>query len=88
LGKTSAIRSAKANKLAEPIAVLKSWDYESRIDSVPTTLFMLYFEQLQRVNREREDAAIGRSPVCPTTLGEQLNKIDAAQRKSRLLSAF
>ncbi|MDQ3750708.1 MAG: penicillin acylase family protein [Acidobacteriota bacterium] len=67
--------AAKANKLAEPIAVLKSWDYESRIDSVPTTLFMLYFEQLRRINNERIP-----QQTDETTLGERLNKIDAAAK--------
>jgi acyl-homoserine-lactone acylase len=72
--------AAKANQLAEPIAVLKSWDYESRIDSVPTTLFMLYFEQLQRINRERNAQQSDDAPTAPTMLGEQLNKIDAAAK--------
>ncbi len=72
--------AAKANKLAEPIAVLKSWDYDSRIDSVPTTLFMLYFEQLQRINRERAATQTANPTLAPTTLGEQLNKIDAAAK--------
>jgi penicillin amidase len=72
--------AAKANKLTEPIAVLKSWDYNSQIDSVPTTLFMLYFEQLQRVNRERATQRTDDAPLAPTTLSEQLNKIDAAAK--------
>ncbi len=72
--------AAKANKLAEPITVLKSWDYNSRIDSVPTTLFMLYFEQLQRVNRERIAQRTGNATLAPTMLGEQLNKIDTATK--------
>jgi penicillin amidase len=72
--------AVKANKFAEPIAVLKSWDYDSRIDSVPTTLFMLYFEQLQRVNRERNAQRTDDAPNAPMTLGEQLNKIDAAAK--------
>ncbi|MDQ3321243.1 MAG: penicillin acylase family protein [Acidobacteriota bacterium] len=70
--------AARASKIAEPITVLKSWDYNSRIDSVPTTLFMLYFEQLQRINRERathrEDNAVR------TMLSEQLNEIDSAAK--------
>jgi penicillin amidase len=72
--------AAKADKLAEPIAVLKSWDYESRIDSVPTTLFMLYFEQLQRVNRERNAQQTDNTTLAPTTLGERLSKIDGAAK--------
>jgi acyl-homoserine lactone acylase PvdQ len=72
--------AAKANKLAEPITALKSWDYNSRIDSVPTTLFILYFEQLQRINRERITQRTDDAPLAPTTLGEQLNKIDAAAK--------
>jgi acyl-homoserine lactone acylase PvdQ len=72
--------AAKAGKLAEPIAVLKSWDYDSRIDSVPTTLFMLYFEQLQRANRERAAQRTDDVVAAPMTLGEQLNKIDAAAK--------
>jgi acyl-homoserine-lactone acylase len=55
---------AKANKLAEPIAVLKSWDYDSKIDSVPTTLFMLYFEQLQRINCERTAQPTDDAPLA------------------------
>lgn len=72
----------KASKFAEPMAVLKSWDYNSRIDSVPTTLFMLYFEQLQRINRERVAAqqTDDAPPVAPTMLIEQLNKIDPAAK--------
>ncbi|MCA1622376.1 MAG: penicillin acylase family protein [Acidobacteria bacterium] len=70
--------AAKANKLVEPIAVLKSWDYNSQTNSVPTTLFMLYFEQLQRVNRERAAQRTDDAPIAPQTLAEQLNKIDAA----------
>lgn len=72
--------AAKANKLAEPIAVLKSWDYNSRIDSVPTTLFMLYFEQLRRINNERTLQQTDNTTLAPTTLGERLNKIDAAAK--------
>ncbi len=79
-GKLRQTDAAKANKLAEPIAVLKSWDYDSRIDSVPTTLFMLYFEQLQRINRERTAQQMEDAIYAPTTLGEQLNKIDAAAK--------
>lgn len=71
---------AKAKKLAEPFAALKSWDYESRVDSVPTTLFMLYFEQLQRVNRERAARQADDNQTEPTTLSEQLKKIDAAAK--------
>lgn len=69
-------RQNDADKLAKPIAALKSWDYDSRIDSVPTTLFMLYFEQLQRVNRERQS----NESTAPTMLIEQLNKIDSSAK--------
>ena len=72
--------AGKANKFAEPIAVLKSWDYNSRIDSVPTTLFIVYFEQLQRTNRERAAQQTDNTTLAPTTLGERLNKIDAAAK--------
>ncbi len=72
--------AAKVNKLAEPIAVLKSWDYDGKIDSVPTTLFMLYFEQLQRINRERTEQPADDAPLAPSPLGEQLNKIDSAAK--------
>ncbi len=72
--------ASKAGKLAEPISVLKSWDYTSRIDSVGTTLFMLYFEQLQRVNRERSARQTENSTPVPTMLGEQLKTIDAAAK--------
>ncbi len=70
---------ARAKKLAEPIAALKSWDYESRIDSVPATLFTLYFEQLQRVNSERKTRAADDNQSA-TTLAEQLNKLDDAAK--------
>ncbi len=79
-GKLQQADAAKANKLAEPITVLKSWDYESRIDSVPTTLFILYFEQLQRVNREQTTRQSNDVKSSPTTLAEQLNKIDRAAK--------
>ncbi len=72
--------AGKANKLSEPVAALKSWDYESRVDSVPTTLFMLYFEQLQRVNRERAARQADDDQSTPMTLGEQLNKIDSGAK--------
>jgi penicillin amidase len=72
--------AAKANKLAEPIAALRSWDHDSRIDSVPTTLFMLYFEQLQRANREQTTRPSNDIQPASTTLGEQLNKIDTATK--------
>ncbi|MBA3634632.1 MAG: penicillin acylase family protein [Acidobacteria bacterium] len=72
--------ASKAGKLAEPISVLKSWDYTSRIDSVGTTLFMLYFEQLQRVNRERSARQTENSTAVPTMLSEQLKTIDAAAK--------
>ncbi|HEX8288431.1 MAG TPA: penicillin acylase family protein [Pyrinomonadaceae bacterium] len=78
--KSRQTQTEKASKLAEPIAVLKSWNYESRIDSVPTTLFMLYFEQLQRANRERAARQTDDNQTAPATLGEQLNKIDAAAK--------
>lgn len=71
---------ARARKLAEPIAALKSWDYESRIDSVPATLFTLYFEQLQRVNSERKTRAADDNQSATTTLAEQLNKLDDAAK--------
>jgi penicillin amidase len=75
---------ANSDKLAEPVAALKAWDYESRIDSVPTTLFMLYFEQLQRLNREQRTRQSDDDQSVPTTLVEQLNKINAAAK----LTAF
>ncbi len=70
----------RANKLSEPVAVLKSWNYESRVDSIPTTLFMLYFEQLQRVNRERAARQTDDNQPAPTPLADQLNRIDAATK--------
>jgi acyl-homoserine lactone acylase PvdQ len=76
--------AAKASKIAEPIAILKSWDYQSRIDSVPTALFMLYFEQLQRVNRERAARRTNDATSARTMLSEQLNEIDSAAK----LAAF
>lgn len=72
--------AAKAGKLAEPVTVLKSWDYNSRIDSVPTTLFMLYFEQLLGINRERARRQSNDIPNTPMTLAEQLNKVDPATK--------
>jgi len=75
--------AAKANKLAEPIAVLKSWDYESRIDSVPTTIFILYFERLRRIDDERI-AGQTDNPTLAPTFDERLNKIEAGAK----LTAF
>jgi penicillin amidase len=72
--------AAKAGKLAEQITVLKTWDYTSRIDSVGATLFMLYFEQLQRLNRERAARQTENSTSVPTMLGQQLKTIDAATK--------
>ena len=72
--------AGRAKKLSEPMAALKSWDYDSRVDSVPTTLFMLYFEQLQRVNRERAPRQADDNQPVPMTLGEQLNKIDSGAK--------
>jgi len=72
--------AGRAKKLSEPMAALKSWDYDSRVDSVPTTLFMLYFEQLQRVNRERAARQADDNQPAPMTLGEQLNKIDSGAK--------
>ncbi len=69
--------AGRAGKLAEQMTVLKSWDYDSRIDSVPTTLFMLYFEQLQRVNRERAARLEPGEQTVRLTLIEQLNQIDS-----------
>lgn len=43
----------KANKFSEPLNALVSWDYVAHIDSIPTTVFMMYFEQLQRANQEQ-----------------------------------
>ncbi len=77
--KISESDAVKAKKLFEPITALRTWNYESRIDSVPTTLFMLYFEQLQRVNRERTTSQTDDNQPTPP-LTEQLNKIDAATK--------
>jgi len=80
--------AAKANKFAEPIAVLKSWDYNSRIDSVPTTLFMLYFDQLERINRERVAQQTDNTALVPTLVVERLNKIDAATKMTAFEKAL
>ncbi|MBX7172460.1 MAG: penicillin acylase family protein [Pyrinomonadaceae bacterium] len=60
----------KTAKYSEPLEFLKNWDYESKIDSIPTTLFMLYFEQLQRANQEL------RNRNTQITLAEQLAALD------------
>ena len=49
------VDSDRAEKLAEPLAALVSWNYEATIDSIPTTVFMMYFEQLQRANRQNNE---------------------------------
>lgn len=73
--------SARAGKLSEPLNSLKSWDFNSRIDSVPTTLFMFYFEQLLRLNRERNSRmTTGNNQGTPRTLDEQLKELDAASK--------
>jgi acyl-homoserine lactone acylase PvdQ len=66
----------KAARLKEPISALKAWDYNSRIDSVPTTLFLLYFDQLLSINRERARLAANDNSTIRITLAEQLNKIE------------
>lgn len=70
----------KGEKLAEPISALKSWDYKSRIDSVPTTVFLLYFEQLLNLNRERIRSQADENSNAPTPLAEQLKKIESAAK--------
>lgn len=72
--------SAQVEKIAEPVRVLKAWDFRSRIDSIPTTLFILYFEQLLNINRERISNQATDNTNAPTTLAEQLNKIDPASK--------
>jgi acyl-homoserine-lactone acylase len=68
---------AKAAKFVEPVNALKLWDYKSRIDSVPTTLFMLYFQQLQQANRDRIARQPTSNQTIPRTLDEQLKDLDA-----------
>jgi acyl-homoserine-lactone acylase len=69
--------SDQAGKFSEPLAVLAGWDYESSIDSVPTTLLMLYFEQLQRTNQERNARQTENNQSATRTLFEQLKDLDA-----------
>ncbi len=71
---------AKAERLNEPITSLRAWDYNSRIDSVPTTLFMLYFEQLQRIMRERTVRLSPTERQSRPVLNDQLNEADAESR--------
>jgi penicillin amidase len=69
--------SSKAQKFAEPVNSLSSWNYESTINSIPTTLFMLYFEQLQRANQQRNSQQSSDNQTTPRTLEEQLKSLDA-----------
>lgn len=65
----------QAAKFSEPLNVLRSWDYKSGVDSVPTTLFMMYFEQLQRANQEarRSDNNLSAAKTLP----EQIKELSA-----------
>lgn len=72
--------AGKAGRYADPIAALKSWNYESKIDSVATTLFMQYFEQLRRVQSERIARRTENAAFVPATLGERLSKLDDAAK--------
>lgn len=65
--------AGKAAKLSGPLNALGAWDFTSRIDSVPTTLFILYFENLTRANQERNARPAG-------TLEEQLKALDAESK--------
>ena len=80
--------AAKAEKIAQPVSVLKTWDYRSRIDSVPTTLFILYFEQLQNINRERLRNQTNDNQSPPPTLAEQLSKIEPASKFTAFVKAL
>lgn len=65
----------KTAQYSEPLSVLSAWDYKADVNSVPTTLFMLYFEQLQRANQEARRAGDNQSTA--RTLPEQLKELSA-----------
>jgi acyl-homoserine-lactone acylase len=51
--KLKAVDGARAAKLADVIAELKSWDNVSTIDSKPMTLFTLWFEKKNRLESQK-----------------------------------
>ena len=51
--KLKAVDAARAAKLADIIAELKSWDNVSTIDSKPMTLFTLWFEKKSRLESQK-----------------------------------
>lgn len=67
----------KKQKFSEPLNVLSKWDFKSNINSVPTTLFMLYFEQLQRANQQRNSQQTNDEQTSPRTLEEQLKSLNS-----------
>ena len=79
--------SGKAEKLSEPLNVLSTWDYKSNIESIPTTLFMLYFENLQRANQQRNSQQSNNNQSAPRTLAEQLKALDAETKLTAFDSA-
>ena len=46
-------RRAAGRRLAEPIALLRAWDFRWAVDSVPTTLAVFWGEEVGRLRRRR-----------------------------------
>lgn len=79
--------SGKAEKLSEPLNALSNWNFKSNIESIPTTLFMLYFENLQRANQQRNSQQSNNNQSAPRTLAEQLKELDAETKLKSFESA-
>jgi acyl-homoserine-lactone acylase len=81
LGREAVARNPdQSAKLSEPLRVLGAWDYRSAIDSVPTTLFMFYFEQLQQISQEQNSGPTVNPQQPPRTLEERLKALDATAK--------
>lgn len=77
--------SAKAEKLAGAVEALISWNYEATVDSIPTTVFMMYFEQLQRATQGQ--TADGNTTVGKTLI-EQIGDLSAETKIKAFESAI
>ncbi len=65
-----------AQTFLEPLMELSKWNFKSSIESTQTTVFMTYFEQLQRANQQRNRSAETNLTGPARTLPEQLMSLD------------
>jgi acyl-homoserine-lactone acylase len=65
-----------AQTFLEPLMELSKWDFKSSIESTQTTVFMNYFEQLQRANQQRNRSAETNQAGPARTLPEQLMSLE------------